>query len=79
MKTLQVFSKHEIEFAKILEAQSNGDYKRVEVNPVKFTKENLILNYIDGLEIKMTDKGRGLFAARDICKDELILVEKALA
>ena len=38
-----------------------------------------MLNYVHGLEIKMTkDKGRGLFAAIDIQEGQLILVEKAL-
>ena len=42
-------------------------------------RENLVLNHIDGIKIRMTEKGRGLFDRRDICKGELILVEKALA
>ena len=39
-----------------------------------------MLNYVSGVEIRGTkERGRGLFATRDIDKDELIIVEKAAA
>jgi hypothetical protein len=42
--------------------------------------EAKVLNYIKGLEIKMTDdgKGRGVFASRDLKRGDLLVVEKAL-
>ena len=42
--------------------------------------EKKILNYIQGVEIKLTkDKGRGVFAAKAFKKGELIVVENAIA
>jgi electron transfer flavoprotein alpha/beta subunit len=39
-----------------------------------------ILNYLDGVEIKMTpDKGRGVFATKPLNRGDLIAVEKAVA
>ena len=41
--------------------------------------EGIILNYISGVEIKMTENhGRGVFATKDLQKGDLIVVEKAL-
>ena len=39
-----------------------------------------MINYVDGVEIKMTtkDMGRGVFATRDIKKGDFIIVEKSL-
>ena len=46
----------------------------------EFTTQNKVLNYVFGLDIKLTkDKGRGIFAARDLCKGDLLVVEKAVA
>ena len=43
----------------------------------KYTK---ILNYVEGIEIKMTkDRGRGVFATKFLKKNTLIVVEKAIA
>ena len=45
-----------------------------------FVKYDKILNYIKGVEIKITkDRGRGLFAAKSLKKGELLIVEKAIA
>ena len=45
-----------------------------------FLKQDKILNYLDGVEIKMTSgKGRGVFASKDLKRGELIVVEKAIA
>ena len=46
-----------------------------------YENSNNIINYIDGLEIKMTQdgKGRGVFAARDLNCGELLIVEKPIA
>jgi len=39
-----------------------------------------LFNYVNGLEIKMTkNKGRGVFATRNLVKDELLIVEKPVA
>jgi len=50
------------------------------LNSKQFLSENRILNYINGLEIKMTknNKGRGVFASRDLKRGELLAVEKAI-
>lgn len=38
------------------------------------------MNFVDGLELKMTpNKGRGLFASRNLKKAELLIAEKAIA
>ena len=40
----------------------------------------MIVNRIEGIEIKMTkDKGRGVFASRDLKKGDLLVVERAVA
>ena len=40
----------------------------------------IVLNFIQGLEIKMTeDMGRGIFAAKDLRRGELLVVEKSIA
>ena len=45
-----------------------------------YEKTGHIANYINGLEIKMTkDKGRGVFATRDLKEGELIIVETPIA
>ena len=42
--------------------------------------ENKVLNYIYGVQIKMTEeKGRGLFASKDLKEGDLLIVEKAVA
>ena len=39
-----------------------------------------VVNYIQGVEIKLTKfRGRGVFATKDLERGELIVVEKALA
>ena len=39
-----------------------------------------MINFIDCLEIKMSKKkGGGMFATRDINKDELLIIEKPIA
>jgi len=43
-------------------------------------KQDKILNYLDGVEVKMTkDKGRGVFASKNLKRGELLIVEKAIA
>ena len=45
-----------------------------------FLKSDKILNYIQGVEIKISEgKGRGVFACKDLKRGELIVVEKAVA
>ena len=62
-----------------LEDQRNGDYYQVIADVESFLKQDKILNYLDGVEIKMTpDKGRGVFASKDLKRGELIIVEKAI-
>ena len=63
-----------------LQAQANGDYQQVLKDPKLFLAEGRVLNYIDGVEIKMTkNKGRGAFATKSMEKGDLIIVEKAIA
>ena len=46
----------------------------------KLSKQDWFFNSISTLEIRMTEtKGRGIFAALPIKKNDLILVEKAVA
>ena len=43
-------------------------------------KSSHILNYVNGVEIKMTQNmGRGLFATKPLKRGDLIIVEKSLA
>ena len=46
----------------------------------QFLKDDKILNYIDGCEIKLTGdhRGRGVFAQRDFKKGELMIVDRAI-
>ena len=61
-----------------LEAQSRGLYARVIKNAKKYHDENRIINYVNGVQIKMTeDRGRGVFATRFLKKGTLIAVETA--
>ena len=42
--------------------------------------EGKIINFIQGVEIKMTkDRGRGVFASKPLKKGDLLVVEKAIA
>jgi len=39
-----------------------------------------ILNFIQGVKLKMTkDKGRGVFASKDLKRGDLLVVEKSIA
>ena len=60
--------------------QVEGNYYMALADHHNFAANDKILNYVKGIEIKMTEKkGRGLFATEDIPKAELIIVEKAVA
>ena len=50
------------------------------MNSKKFLKDDKILNFISGCEVKLTNdnRGRGVFATRDFKKGELIIVDKAI-
>ena len=38
------------------------------------------MNYVHGIEIKMTENaGRGIFAAKNLKRGELLIVEKAIS
>jgi hypothetical protein len=41
------------------------------------TKNERILNYLNGVEIKMTtdNRGRGVFASKDLKRGDLLIVE----
>jgi len=68
----------DIEWVEKLEAQRKGLYARVIKNAQKYNDENRILNYVNGVQIKMTeDRGRGVFATRFLKKGTLIAVETA--
>ena len=70
----------EIEFVKQLQTQKDGDYYQTIADQKGFVNDSKILNYYNGVEIKMTkDKGRGVFATMDHDKGSLIVVEKAVA
>ena len=72
-------------------AEKNFAFKQMIENYIySLIKEDKIKNWIDGLEIKYTlgkgiyylvtqDKGRGLFATKDLKKGDLIIIEKAMA
>ena len=71
---------YEIQFVEELEDQRNGDYYQVIADVDSFMKQDKILNYLDGVEVKMTkDKGRGVFASKNLKRGELLIVEKAIA
>ena len=45
-----------------------------------YQKATNILPYINGVQIKISkNKGRGIFAARDISEGEIIIIDKPLA
>ena len=68
----------DVEWVEKLEAQRKGLYARVIKNAKKYADENRILNYVNGVQIKMTeDRGRGVFATRYLKKGTLIAVETA--
>jgi hypothetical protein len=49
-------------------------------DPETFLKKGNLLNYIQGVEIKMTeDRGRGVFATELLKKGDLIAVELPIA
>ena len=58
-----------------------NDHKvKMHVHLLYLTQQNSILNYMNNLEIKMTEhKGRGVFVSKNIIKGELLIVERALA
>ena len=58
----------------------SSEWRSTNIDHFKFENTE-ILNYVYGLELKMSEnnEGRGLFATRDIKKGELLIVEKALA
>ena len=60
--------------------QRKGIFKDVCKNLTEFISEKKILNFIHpDIEIKMTkDKGRGIFAAKDLMKGDLLLVDTAI-
>ena len=45
-----------------------------------FFKQGQILNHIQGVQIQLTpdNKGRGVYAAKDLSKGDLLIVEKAI-
>ena len=46
----------------------------------QFLRQCKILNYVQGVEIKMAPgKGRGIFATKSLKAGELVIVEKAVA
>ena len=70
----------EVESIKFIEMQAEGNYTHVLENSEMYAKSGQIVNFINGLEIKLKeDQNRGVFANRDIKKGELIIVEKAIA
>jgi len=59
-----------------------GNYMMFLKNPSSYIVNfnNLILNYVGPIEIKMSkDKGRGLFAKQDIKQGALLIVEQAVS
>jgi len=43
-------------------------------------KHSEILNYISGVQIQMTpDRGRGVFASKDLKRGDLLMIENSLA
>ena len=77
MKTLD--REKELEYLQLVEAlenQRNGDYREVLKDYEKFSQKGRILNYVYGIDIKISEgRGRGIFATKDIKSGELIVVE----
>ena len=59
--------------------QVTGNYHELVMNCNPFIREGYIVNHVANVEVKITeDLGRGVFAAKDFKKGDLIIVEKAL-
>ena len=57
----------------------NGDYNEVVMNVSEFLEHDKIFNFVNGIEIKMSEgKGRGLFTTKKISKGTLLIVERAV-
>jgi hypothetical protein len=61
-----------------LEEQRDGNYHNAIRNQKEFITENKVINYVRGVEIKMTKTmGRGVFASRDLLAGDIVCVELA--
>ena len=67
-------------FIEEIQNQLKGDYYHVISDSQKYMLQGNIINFIQGVEIRMTeDRGRGVFATKDLKRGELIVVDKAIA